>query len=82
MVTRMGPSGDSAVSSEKEMCPAKATCLFRQKLMVFASYAVEKGFSGGVANPVVSSRLRNLKRESCPDASAVKTLAFAFRLNG
>ncbi len=25
----MGPRGDSPVASEKDMCPAKAACLFR-----------------------------------------------------
>ena len=57
-----------------EMCPANATCLFKQKLMVFPRMLRKSAFLA--ASRILSLRrmLRSLKRESCPVASAVKML--------
>jgi len=71
----MGPKGDSAVSSEKEMCPANATCLFKQKLIVFPLMLWKSAFLAASRILSVRSILRSLKRESCPLASAVNVSA-------
>ena len=62
IVTRMGPNGDSAVSSEKEMCPANATCLFRQKLMVFPLMLRKSAFLAASRILSLRSILRSLIR--------------------
>src|ERR1035437_1497585 len=74
MLTFIGPNGDSAVSSEKETCPANATCLFKQKEIMFPLVDLKRSFLEASRILSLRSILRRLKSESCPLATAVNVL--------
>jgi len=67
----IGPRGDSAVSLEKDMCPAYATCLFRQKFMVFPLSPSNRAFLAALRMRSLRSRFCSFVRDSIPFACAV-----------
>ena len=72
IVTIIGPSGDSASSWLNETWPAKATCLFRQNLMVFSLDPEKSALLEASLMCSFCSKFLNLSRGSWDLVSAIK----------